>query len=108
MKNTSFHIIALLAAICWMVSPPAYADWINLSGAENAANIAEIYINDDHVRIELEIFVNDMVVFDRLMPDDFFQGTGIKRPPLDGSWKIAGLELLAEKRIDPYGAAKSK
>jgi hypothetical protein len=23
--------------------------------------------------------------------------------PVDGAWKIAGLELLEEKRIDPYG-----
>jgi hypothetical protein len=23
--------------------------------------------------------------------------------PVDGSWKIIGLELLEEKRIDPYG-----
>ncbi len=28
--------------------------------------------------------------------------------PVDGNWKITGLELLEGKRIDPYGAAKSK
>jgi hypothetical protein len=28
--------------------------------------------------------------------------------PVDGNWKITGFELLEEKRIDPYGAAKSK
>jgi hypothetical protein len=61
----------------------ASADWINFSGAENAPNIIEIYINDDHVRVELEIFVNDMVTFDRLIPDAFFKGTDIKRPLLE-------------------------
>ena len=75
--------IALLAAFCWMACPPANADWINLSGAQNAPNIAEIYINDDHVKVELEIFVNDLVTFDRLIPDEFFAGTRIKRATLD-------------------------
>ncbi len=28
--------------------------------------------------------------------------------PVGGNWKITGLELLEGKRIDPYGAAKSK
>ncbi len=27
--------------------------------------------------------------------------------PLDGAWKITSLELLEEKRIDPYGKTKS-
>jgi len=65
-----------------MVCIPANADWINLSGAENAPNIAEIHIQDDHVKIEIEIFVDDMLTFDRLIPDAFFKGTTIKRPPL--------------------------
>ena len=66
-----------------MVCPSANADWINLSGAQNAPNIAEIHINDDHVKIELEIFVNDLLAFDRLIPDEFFSGTRIKRAALE-------------------------
>ena len=81
MKRTSLLIISLLVSFC-IVPTPAKADWINLSGAESAPNIAEIYINEDHVKIELEIFVNDMVTFERLIPDDFFKGTNIKRPAL--------------------------
>jgi hypothetical protein len=72
----------LLFAFILMATSSAEADWINLSGAQNAPNIAEIHINDDHVRIELEIFVNDMVTFDRLIPDQFFEGSQIKRPAL--------------------------
>jgi hypothetical protein len=83
MKKASFHIIVLLVAFCGMACPPAQADWINLSGAQNAPNIAGIHINDDHVKIELEIFVNDLVTFDRLIPDDFFAGTRIKRAALE-------------------------
>jgi len=81
MKKT-YHILATLSAIFWMACPPANADWINLSGAQNAPNIAEIHINNDHVKVELEIFVQDLVTFDRLIPDEFFAGTQIKRAPL--------------------------
>ena len=83
MKKTSYYIQALLIIFCWIVCPLANADWINLSGAQNAPNIAEIHINDDHVKVELEIFVKDLVKFDRLIPDEFFAETNIKRAPLE-------------------------
>jgi len=73
----------LLITFTLMTMSSAEADWINISGAQNAPNIAEIYINDDHVRIALEIFVNDMVTFDRLIPEEFFAGTKIKRATLE-------------------------
>ena len=38
------------------------ADWINLTGAETAQNIAEIYVMDDHVKIQLEVYVGDLVI----------------------------------------------
>ena len=62
---------------------PVNADWINLSGAQNAPNIAEIHINKDHVEIDLEIYIDDIVTFERLIPDDFFEGSSnITRPSL--------------------------
>ena len=82
MKKASFLIISFLIFFFCSVRNQANADWINLSGAENAPNIAEIHIHDDHVMIELEIFVNDMVTFDHLIPDAFFEGADIKRAPL--------------------------
>jgi hypothetical protein len=75
-------ISLFLFALNLMTATSAQADWINLSGAQNAPNIAEIHINDDHVKVELEIFVNDLVTFDRLLPDEFFEGAQIKRAPL--------------------------
>jgi len=51
---------------------PVHADWINLTGSENARNIAEIYVESDHVKIKLEIFVQDLLLFKELVPDDFF------------------------------------
>jgi len=81
MKKTAGCIISVFI-FCFIFRTPAKADWINLSGAENAPNIAEIHINDDHVKVDLEIFVNDIVAFDRLIPDAFFQGADIKRPSI--------------------------
>ena len=80
--NKIVCFIISIVSFLFIVRTPANADWINLSGAQNAPNIAEIYINEDHVKIELEIFVDDMVTFDRLIPDAFFEGSDIKRPPL--------------------------
>jgi hypothetical protein len=77
-----WKILVIIFAMTLMTMPDVEADWINFSGAENAPNIAEIYINDDHVKVELEIFVKDIITFDRLLPDEFFKGTDIKRPPL--------------------------
>ncbi|MHC4440817.1 MAG: hypothetical protein ACYS3S_26000, partial [Planctomycetota bacterium] len=66
-----------------MIWIPARADWINLSGAENAPNIAEIYIQDDHVRLVLEIYIRDLTEFEQLLPDDFFREKIVGRPPVE-------------------------
>jgi len=100
MKKTFFFIIAFLIFLCCFVPTSANADWINLSGAENAPNIAEIHILDDHVKIELEIFVDDMLTFDRLIPDAFFKDTAIKRPlPADRMQQFSNedLQILTDK-----------
>jgi len=58
------------------------ADWINLSGAQSAPNIAEIHVNEDHIRLILEIYVKDIAKFLNLLPDDFFKQAGVEPPPL--------------------------
>jgi hypothetical protein len=101
MKNTAFNT-GLLIVFCWVVCSPASADWINLSGAQNAPNVAEIHINDDHVKIGLEIFVNDLVAFDRLIPDEFFTGTGITRASLEErmqQFSNEDLQIITENRL---------
>jgi hypothetical protein len=63
-------------------SPPLWADWINLTGAQSAPNIAEIHVQDDHIRLELEIYIGDMEKFIDLLPDDFLKQAGVDPPPL--------------------------
>ncbi len=58
----------------------ADADWINLSGAETAPNIAEVRIFDDRVNIRLEIFVRELETFVDIIPDDMLSRQISGRP----------------------------
>ncbi len=81
MKNSQYIIVLL---ICFTLAISARADWINLSGADNAPTIAEIYIQDDHIKLALEIYIGDWIAFEALMPDEFFRDNDINitRPSL--------------------------
>lgn len=70
MKRTSAISVATLVLI-FVLAPSVMADWINLSGAQSAPNIAEIYVEDDHVRLVLEIYIGDLDKFVDLLPEDF-------------------------------------
>lgn len=98
------HVEALIAATLFLLGAclqPLHADWINLTGAENAPNIAEIYIADDSIRVVLEIFVDDVDTFEPLTKESFaaiqFEtGTGEKLA-------ISDIPILERRlRIDRY------
>ena len=61
-----FLCLALFLTVGFVVGLPAKADWINLTGAETSPNIAEIYVLDDHIKLVLEIFIEDLRTFDDL------------------------------------------
>jgi hypothetical protein len=77
MKKTLLILISLFLFVSH-----GEADWINFSGAENGRNIAEISINNDHVKLILEIYVGDLEVFEELIPDNLFKRKYIHRLPL--------------------------
>jgi len=79
-KRFALRLQVVLIACLWAVS--VRADWINLSGAEVAPNIAEIYVLDDRVKVVLEVYVGDLKAFEALIPDDWLKGTNVSRPPL--------------------------
>jgi phosphohistidine swiveling domain-containing protein len=60
---------------------PARADWINLTGAETAPNIAEITVLDDRVRVVLEISLSNLDAFKDLLPDDWLKAKSNDRLP---------------------------
>ncbi|MGB5178287.1 MAG: hypothetical protein WBP44_06120, partial [Gammaproteobacteria bacterium] len=57
---------ALLLSTAILFPLETRADWINLTGAETATNIAEIYVLDDRVKLVLEIYVGDLEKFEEL------------------------------------------
>ena len=57
-----------IAILTLVLSVQVRADWINLTGAETASNIAEIYILEDRVRLVLEVYIGDLEVFEGLVP----------------------------------------
>jgi hypothetical protein len=85
----TFFLLVLLA-----MATPVNSDWINLTGSETAANIAEIYVMDDHVRLVLEVYVGDLEAFADLVPDDWLTDKAASRPD-----EAARLRRFAEERF---------
>ncbi len=78
-------ILAIFVPVLMFITPfiPfSMADWINFNGAQNAPNIAEIYVEDDHVRLVLEIYIGDLDKFVDLLPDEFLKKSDINPPSI--------------------------
>ena len=73
-----FFVVLLLLTL----GPRVEADWINLTGAETAPNIAEIYVLDDRVKLVLEVYIGDLEAFEELIPDDWIDDDAPRRPAL--------------------------
>ena len=93
MKKTTLHLW-LISVMVFLAAFPATADWINMTGAQSAPNIAEIYIEEDHVRVVLEIYVGDLDKFVDLLPDDWLTQSGVKSPPFDVLMHDLSVETL--------------
>jgi hypothetical protein len=72
----------MLLSLTTAIVPTARADWMNLTGAETAPNIAEITVLDDRVRVALEVYVGDLATFEALLPDDWLKKDVTARPSL--------------------------
>lgn len=75
------QIYGVIFAVGPAVFTGAYADWINLTGAETAPNIAEIVVLDDRVTVRLEIYVGNLEHFKDLIPDELLKDGGEGRLP---------------------------
>jgi phosphohistidine swiveling domain-containing protein len=74
--------------------PTARADWMNLTGAETAPNIAEITVLDDRVRIALEVYIGDLATFEALLPDEWLKTDVAARSSLAERLKRFSAETL--------------
>lgn len=87
-------------AVALSAASPARADWINLTGAETAPNIAEITVFDDRIEVALEVYVDDLKVFEDLIPEDWLKDLKVDRPPLADRLKRfseRGLRFVTDK-----------
>ena len=80
----------VIAFLPWSAS----ADWINLSGAETAPNIAEIYVLDDRVRVVLEVYIADLETFSELVPDGLLRDGAAGRPGVEARMRRFSNEKL--------------
>jgi len=94
-ESDGFFRLFALFSVLFVATTPVHADWINLTGAETAPNIAEIYVLDDRVKVKLEVYVGDLSSFKELIPDDWIEDPKIKRPSL-------------EERIEQFASNKLK
>jgi hypothetical protein len=105
---TLLRSVLFLCVVTVLIIPSAAsADWINLSGAENARNIAEIYVETDRVRIQLEVFVDDLMIFEELIPEDFFSEPLPGRPSLAKRQQIFAEAWRNASRSLPKGFSRS-
>ena len=77
MKNLAVIYLAML-----LCAGEAMADAIMRSQAMFADTIAEYFVEDDLVRLELEIGSNDVAAFRNLLPDALYQRLGYDDTPL--------------------------
>ncbi len=73
-------MIWLVIAFVLVPVSPVRADWINLTGAETAPNIAEIRVLEDRVNVRLEVYIGDLESFADLIPDSMMKKGGRGRP----------------------------
>jgi len=91
---------AALMLCALLLGSTARADWINLTGAETAPDIAEITVYDDRVEVALEVYVGDLKTFEPLIPDEWVKHLHVERPPLPERLKQfseRGLRFVTDK-----------
>ena len=89
-----FNIRLLLISLFILWSPFLKADWMNLTGAETAQNIVEIYVLDDHVKVKLEVYIGDLEKFEELVPDEWLKNVAGERPSLEQRMHTFATERL--------------
>lgn len=89
-------IRAVIASLLFLAATiiSARADWMNLTGAETAPNIAEITVLGDRVRLVMEIYVGNLTAFEALLPDSLLKTGGATRPPLAARLKRFSTETF--------------
>ena len=93
LKQTHLHVRlclrGLLVAVLstWILWPfEAGADFVAFNGAEVASNVAVIRIENDAVRVALEVYPDDLSVFEDVLPDSWMPKGSQSRASDDVRW----------------------
>lgn len=84
--HSLFRVSVLLILFGWPMT--ALTDAIMVSQAMFASTIAEYFVEEDHVQVDLEIGVNDLASFRNLLPDAIYQELGYQPEALDQRLKL--------------------
>ena len=76
------NLLRIALACSLLYAPLALADALVRSEAMFADTIAEFYVGEDGVRVELEIGMNDVGAFRNLLPDPIYDGLEFGQRPL--------------------------
>lgn len=104
MKRSSLVIAAL-----FLVTPQLCPDALVITQAMKAATIAEIFIAEGGVRVEIEIGVTDLPAFQNLLPEEILERMGISAPPLEerlGTFFLDDLKFVAVDGSCPAECSK--
>jgi hypothetical protein len=77
-----FGRAVLLCALGLLIHGPAAADAIIRTQAMLASTIAEYYVEEQGITVELEIGLTDIEAFRNLMPDEIYEKAGNEPRPL--------------------------
>ena len=72
--------ITLLAVL--LLAPVVRPDAVVITRAMTASTIAEVFVEEDQVRVEIEIGVADLRAFGNLLPDEIRERMGLAAEPL--------------------------
>jgi len=72
----------LLFTSLWFSVSPVAADALMISRAMESSAIAQYYVGDEGVRVELELGLDSLESFRNLMPDALYQRMGYEEKPL--------------------------
>ena len=101
-ENRRAGPVLTLALLWFVLAAPslARADLLPFNGAEVAPNVAEFRIEPDGVRVNLEIFVDDVALFRDIVPDRMFKES--TRPQEDEASRRARFasQVLSIRRDD--------
>ena len=101
-KRIAPATVSLSVFLLLQLTAVVRADWINLTGAETAPNIAEITVLDDRVRVNLEISIADLSVFEDLVPNEWLKADTSSRSPLAdrmNRFSSSVLQIVTDKNV---------